>query len=180
MAEEQDLKMDSEEEENTGGGKKKLIIIIVGVVLLLAIGAGAFFFFMGGEKEETEDDDEEIVEETQGAKETKAELGPITYYDIEEPFIIDFNANGRQRFLQLKLTVMYRDPGVGPVFEKHLPWIRSSLITAIGNRTFKSLRTVEGKQQLSEDIAEELKMIMKRELGREGIDKVLFTEFVMQ
>ena len=186
MAEEQDLKMEEESSEGAAsGGSKKWLFIILGVVILLIAGGAAAYYFLlrEDESEKEEEDDEEIVEEkndTSAVDPGAAPLGPITYFQMKEPFIIDFNQNGRQRFLQLKVTLMYRDPEVMGVLDNHMPLVRNNIISIIGSQDFNSLRTPEGKESLSKSIHDELNLMMNRELGRVAIDKVLFTEFVMQ
>ncbi|MAX99203.1 MAG: flagellar protein [Oceanospirillaceae bacterium] len=180
MAAEQDLKLDGGaegEEGSSGGGKKKLIIIIIAVLLLLGGGAGAayFFLFMGDDEaaaEEGAEAVEEVVEEPEI---------PAQYIILKPEFVVSFQVGTRQRFLQANIEVMTRKQTIADALTLHEPMIRSNIIRILGEQDFNALRTPEGRIALQDELTAALAQIIKRETGQsDGVEAVLFTDFVMQ
>lgn len=105
---------------------------------------------------------------------------PAIYYPIQPPIIVNFDARGRQRFLQAELALMTRDQDVISAIELHMSMIRNSLILLIGSHLFEELQTAEGKEILRQQCLQEVQRLMEQEIGKPGIEQVLFTNFVMQ
>lgn len=178
MAAEQDLKLDGGEQEEapSGGGKKKLILIIVAVVLLIGIAVGATVFFMMGDDEEAADAEEVVAEEVV-AEVTEI---PAQYVVLKPEFVVSFQVGTRQRFLQASIEVMTQQQAIVDALTLHEPMIRNDIIRIMGEQDFKQLRTAEGRVALQKQLLKHLKGAMKREAGTDGVDAVLFTNFVMQ
>jgi flagellar FliL protein len=177
MAAEQDLKLDQDNPEEAGGSKKKLIIIVAVIVLLLAVAAGAAFFLMSGDSEA---DDEAAVEGE--AAEVVEEVGiiPAQYIKMKPRFIVNYNVGTRQRFLQTSIEIMTRSQGVVDAVELHNPMLRNEVVRILSEQDFKHLRTPEGRGELKVLLQEQLVAVLKAEADIEGIEAVLFTDFVMQ
>jgi len=177
MAAEQDLKLDSGStaaEADSAGGKKKLILIIVGVILLLAAAAGAAFFFLSG-------GEEEAAGETAEPAAVEAEpVMPVQYVILKPEFVVSFQVGQRQRFLQVNIEVMTRKQNVVDALTLHDPMIRNTIIRIIGEQNFEHLRTAEGRIELQQQLLQNLSALLKREAGVDGVEAVLFTDFVMQ
>ena len=177
MAAEQDLKLDqANAESEEGGGKKKLIIIIVGVLLVVAIAVGATIFLMTGDDAESAD--------AENAEEVVAEVAevviPAQYIKMKPRFIVNYNVGTRQRFLQTSIEIMTRSQGVVDAVELHNPMLRNEIVRILSEQDFKHLRTPEGRIELKTKLQDQLVAILKRESDVEGIEAVLFTDFVMQ
>jgi flagellar FliL protein len=163
----------------TAAPKKKPWLLIAIMVAVLAAGGGGAFFFLGGkdEKAATEQDGK-------GKKEKKAESKhkePAQYVKLDPPFVVNFEAKGLMRFLQVAVEVMTRDPETIELIKKNDPMIRNDLIMLFGNQQYESISTREGKEKLR---AEALKVIAKV-VGAEGgkadkVEQLYFTSFVMQ
>jgi flagellar FliL protein len=82
--------------------------------------------------------------------------------------------------LQAELTLMTRDGSVIGAVELHQAMIRNSLIMLIGGKSFEDLQTAEGKELLRQDCLQEIQRLLQQEIGKPGIEQVLFTDFVMQ
>ena len=163
-------------EEGKKGGKKKLIIIIVVALLVLGGGgAAAYFFLLSG------DDSEAAAEgESAAATEMVQTDGPAIYLDLDQPFVVDFLVSGKQRYLQLNMTLKSRDQGQIDAVKLHMPLIRNSLVLLFSSQSFDELQTIEGKQKLKSSAVETINNILTQETGMGGIEDVLFTNFVMQ
>ncbi len=105
---------------------------------------------------------------------------PAIYYPIKPPIVANFSARGRQRMLQAELTVMTRDAAVISAIELHQPMLRNALVMLYSGQDFAELQTAEGKELLRQASLQELQRLLEQEIGRPGIEQVLFTNFVMQ
>ena len=172
MAEE-DKNEEVKEEGQEGGAKsnKKLIIIIV-IVSILAIGlsVGATLFLLG-------DDGSSVAAESEVA--TEPVKVPASYYDIKPAFLVTFDVGGRQRYMQISLSVSSRDQTVFDALEHHMPLIRSKLISTYGGQNFEKIQTNEGKVALQAKTIEVINSVLEGE-GAAPIENVFFTNFVLQ
>ena len=174
MAEEQDLTLDQDNAEEKSGGKKKLIIIVVAVVLLLAIAVGVTVFMMSGDSDNTDEvaeGDAALVEEV---------ISPAQYIKMKPRFIVNFNVGTRQRFLQTSIEIMTRSQEVADAIELHNPMLRNSIVRILSEQDFTHLRTPEGRAELKTMLQDHLIAVLRAEADIEGIEAVLFTDFVMQ
>lgn len=176
MAAEQDLKLDQGNPEEEGGGsKKKLIIIVVAAVLLIAIAVGVTIFLMSGD-----DSGEDQAEGDEVAEVVEEVSIPAQYIKLKPRFIVNFNVGTRQRFLQTSIEIMTRSQGIIDAVELHNPMIRNEIVRILSEQEFKVLRSPEGRTALKAALQERLVEVLKAEADIEGIEAVLFTDFVMQ
>ena len=155
--------------EPAGKGKLKLIILIV-VAVLLAIGlsVGATWYFMHSPKTEP------VVEANANVK------LPAIYEPLTPAFVVNYNANGRQRYLQVSLTLQARDPADLKALMVHMPVIRNNLVMLFSGQTFDDLATPVGQEILRQKTTASVQEVAQKELGKVVIDQVLFTNFVLQ
>lgn len=149
--------------------KKKLIIIIAVVVLLLG-GGGAAFFLMGSDSGEPE------VEESPA--ETNAE--PIVYVNMNQPFVFNVSGDARDRMVQIKVQLMVRGSENEQQARYHSPLMESTLLGTFASATVEQLRSATGRTELRAQATEDIKAAMTRVVGQPVIERVLFTDFVMQ
>lgn len=182
--------------------KKKLIMFIGVAVLLVLVSVGATFFIvskMMAPKHAAEE------EESSESSESAEAVTPAIYYQLKPNFTVNFDVNGRQRFLQTEITLMYRDPKILKTLELHMPAVRNGLVMLLSSQVFDELQTAEGKEKLraaalqivqdtiskeesaSAEHAEESDKDAEKDHGKAkekksppNIEQVLFTQFVMQ
>ncbi len=185
MAEEDGSEENTEAEEKPKGNKKKLILFILLVVVLIGVSVGGTLVavkLLAPEPEpvvELDEDGNPIIAEDEEVEEEKPRL-PAIYFPLKPPLIVNYQARGRQRFLQAEITLMSREDDVIEAVEIHMPMIRNSLILLFSGQVYEELQTDEGRELLRQDALLELQTIMQQELGKPGIEKVLFTNLVMQ
>lgn len=153
-------------------GKKKIILLaaaMLGVIVISVGGTVAALKFLAPAPPPPET--------AENAHPTQT---PAIYYPIKPALMVNFNVRGRQRFLQAELTLMTRDGSVISAVELHQAMIRNSLIMLIGGKSFEDLQTAEGKELLRQDCLQEIQRLLQQEIGKSGIEQVLFTDFVMQ
>lgn len=186
---------DKQEPAAAKGGKKKLLIIIAAAVVALgAAGGGAFFFMNKGHA-----DEEAIADSDEGehdAKDAKKEKGkgkrdkkgkaaqpkaPAIYVEFEPPFVVNFDAKGVMRFLQVSIQVMTRDQETSEMIKLHDPKIRNNMLMLLGSQTYDTISTMEGKEGLRKQSLETIAKIVDEEGGEaRKVEDLYFTSFVMQ
>ncbi len=185
MADDND--QDNDEQQAAGGalaGKKKLILLVVAGLLVVAASIGGTLWLLG-----VFDGDGEPAPETaageQPAEQAAGEPAgdkprPAMYFPIKPAFVVNFPSKGRQRYMQVDVTVMTRDPDVFNALQQHLPLIKNRLVMLMSGEVYEELQTHEGKELLRQKATEALQEVMQEELGKPGVEQVLFTNFVMQ
>ncbi len=171
-------------EEGGGGGKKKIIIFaVIGLVVIgLTIGGTLMAVKMLTPEPEPEmavDENGNPVGE-EAEEEAPAEGGPAIYVPLKPPIIVNFEARGRQRFMQADVSLMTRDNDVIDAIEVHMPMLRNSLVLKFGGQEYEELQTEEGRELLRQEALKELQDLLEKETGKRGIEKLLFTNLVMQ
>jgi flagellar FliL protein len=162
----------------TSGGKGKIIILASVGLILVALAIAGTLYFLGTfskDEEASEEHQEGATAEAQAA--TKA---PAVYYPIQPSIVVAFNSRGRQRFLQVDITVMSRDPLSLEAVQLHAPMIRNNLTLLFGSQDYDGLRVKEGREFVRLKVIEEIQSIMQQEIGKPGIENAYFTNFVMQ
>lgn len=155
--------------ENLKPSKKKLIIIVaIAVVLVLAIAGGAMLWLSG---DSTDNADAVVVEERSESME---------YYALNPPFVMSYLTRSGQRYLQLGISVASHKPKVLETLELHDPKVRSEMLRIIGEQGFNELRTPSGKEKLRQELTSRLNAIVREEAQIEGVEAVLFNNFVIQ
>ncbi|MGO2353151.1 MAG: flagellar basal body-associated FliL family protein [Marinomonas foliarum] len=166
MAEEDGLDIGAE--EGKSGGKKKLIIIIALFLVLVGGGAGAYFFLFSGSDDSAESAEAALANE------------PSTYLALDPAFTVDFIVGGKQRYVQLNMSIKSKNVEQINAVTLHMPLIRNSLVLLFSSQSFDELQTAEGKMALKNAALDAINGILEQETGQGGIDAVLFTNFVMQ
>lgn len=164
------------EAEGGGGGKKKLIILIVIGMLLVGLSVGGTLFalqMLSEPEPAAEGEAEEAAEEA-------APKLPAVYFPLKPAIIVNFQSRGRQRYLQAEVTLKIRDPEVVAAVELHMSMIRNALVMQFSGQVYEELQTPEGRELLRQQALEEIRTIVENEIGKPGVEQVLFTNFVMQ
>jgi len=104
------------------------------------------------------------------------------YYKIVEPFTINFlNQSAKQvRYLQIKVTLMAHDQDIIDHAELNLPMLQDALRSLFSEQSFKDVTTVVGRKALQVSSLNTIKAILKEETGKDNLDAVYFTSFILQ
>lgn len=163
---------------------KLLIIIIAAVVVLGAAGGGAYFFLGKGDAEaQTADAAPDAKGKDKAAKGKKAKepKAPAVYVKFDPPFVVNFEAKGVMRFLQVGVEVMTRDPATAELIKSNAPVLRNDLLMLLGNQSYETISTREGKEQLRGEALKAVAKIITDEGGTaKNVEQLYFTSFVMQ
>lgn len=163
--------------------KKMLIIILAAVVALGAAGAGAYFLLgHEGAEEPALDSKGKPVKGAKAEKGKDAEpKAPALYVKLEPPFVVNFEAQGVMRFLQVTVEVLTRDAHVAGLVKANDPQIRNDLLLLFGAQQAPDLKTNEGKEKLRKDARDVVAKVVTAEGGDgKNVENIYFTSFVMQ
>ena len=172
MAEAEDA--DDEGPKSSSGGKMIIMIALGAVVLVFASMALTFALLkangmLGGGG-------------AHGGKEAEAKVKPAAYFSLEPAFVVNIrDANGRMRFLQVKIDVQTHDEKGVDIIKTNAPALRNTILFILSTQTIEGLSSPEGKERLRATTLEELQKIMETETGKKNlIDNVFFSSIVMQ
>ncbi|MGF1695898.1 flagellar basal body-associated protein FliL [Vibrio kyushuensis] len=163
---------DEELEQEAPKGKSKLLIIIIAVVVLLVGGGGAAFFLMGS--------DDSAAKEAAMQAQAGAPADPVAYVNIPQPFLFNVTGDSRDRLVQIKVQLMVRGSDNENLARYHSPLIESSLLGTFASATVDQLRSANGRVELRDKASEDIKANLTRAVGHPVIERVLFTDFVIQ
>lgn len=153
-------------------GKLKLIIMLVVIVILaIALSVVGTLWFLGGGLPGTGNG------EDSGAAEPA--FVASTYTDLERPLVTTVQAQGRQRYAQVHLSLEAADPAALAAAQTHMPLIRSKLVMDLGNSDFNELQTPDGRAALAAQMLITVNDVLAGE-GEPPIKRVLFRNFVVQ
>lgn len=161
-----------------GGSKKKLILLIVLGMVLVGLSVGGTLFALQMFNEPTVAVEGEEGEE--GEVEPAAPKLPAVYFPLKPPIIVNFQSRGRQRYLQAEISLKIRDPEVVAAVELHMSMIRNALVMLLSGQVYEDLQTPEGRELMRQQALEEIQRLVENEIGKPGVEQVLFTNFVMQ
>ncbi|MGL4830493.1 MAG: flagellar basal body-associated protein FliL [Vibrio sp.] len=165
--------MAEEQAADAPKGKKKLLIIIIAAVVLLVGGGGAAFFMMGSGNEATAQAEQKMEQAT-----TKAD--PVSYVNIAQPFVFNVTGDEKDRLVQIKVQLMVRGSENENLARYHSPLVESSLLATFASASVEQLRTPNGRIELRDKATDDIKAALNQAVGKPVIEKVLFTDFVMQ
>jgi flagellar FliL protein len=150
---------------------KLLLILLLAIVVLGGGGAGAYFMLGGGATDAKQD----------AAKQKEHAKGPAIYVALDPPFVVNFEAEQLVRFLQVTVQVMSRDPITVDLIKTNDPVVRNDLLLLLGNQSYETISSREGKEQLRQQALESVRKVVKGAGGKaEHVEAVYFTSFVMQ
>ncbi len=164
--------IDIDKLESDDGDKSKRLLFIIAFVLITAGGAG-YYFFMNDTADATMADGDSEDDEDEG-------LSTPYYFSFDPAFVVNFMGKGRAKFLQVNIAGLTRDPAVKEDITMHFPHIRNNIVLLLSSKSYDELITPEGKELLRKEILVEVKKIIEKETGKEGIEDIFFTNFVMQ
>ncbi|EQM68096.1 flagellar basal body-associated protein FliL [Pseudomonas solani] len=173
-----EAKADAGGDEKPAGKSKLKLIILLTVVLLVVVGAsvGATWFLLGrgGDAKKDEKKDE-------AAAEHAAPVKQIALYEPLAPaFVVNFNQNGHQRYMQVTVALMGRDKAEMDALKEHMPVVRNKLVMLFSSQTFDTLVTPVGKEMLRQQATATIQEVAKAQTGKVAVEQVLFTNFVLQ
>ncbi|HEX5954249.1 MAG TPA: flagellar basal body-associated protein FliL [Rhodanobacteraceae bacterium] len=150
------------------GIAKLWLILIILLVVLLGAGGAAGWLLLG-----------------KHAKPAASDKTAAVAKRAEKPVFLDLdsftvNLEGGDRLLYVGITLQLGNESTQEFLRAHLPQVRNRLLMVLSNQDAGTLITSDGKQKLAEAIRTSL---LKQFAGTQPallLDKVLFTQFIVQ
>ena len=165
---------------------EKKALIISSVVLLLALGGAAGWFFYTGDLMRwigmAEAEASLPAETTDGEEQAPVPqpLGDPQYLDLDPPFLVNFEMEGKLRYLQVSMSAMSRQDSALELLKAHMPHVRNNVLMILSEQKLETILTSDAKETLRETILKEMQFVLTQVSGDPGIEAVYFTSFVMQ
>lgn len=176
MADEEDQQAEDGKEINDNSGKKKkLIMMLVLMLVIVGVSIGGTITVLKMLAPPPPVDPDAVMEE-----EVEAPAQPAIYYPLKPEYILNIDARGRRRYMRLDIALMLRDDELISVIELHRPSIDNVINLIGGGQIFEEIQTAEGKEFLRLQLTQEIQAVFEKEVGKPGVEQVLFTNFVMQ
>lgn len=113
-----------------------------------------------------------------------ASVTPLYYTLPQEVMVNVLDQSGRQRFLQVGVSMMTHDPDMLEQLKKHSPMIQDRLVMLFSAQSYSALRSPEGKEMLRVQALKTVRQVLSRDpegpAGQRGVEDLFFTSFVMQ
>ncbi len=150
---------------------KGLWLTVVIAMGALALGGGGAYFFFG----------KNTADAAANGGQKVAQKQPAQYVKLDPPFVVNFEARGLMRFLQVTVEIMARDALTIEAIKKNDPMIRNDLILLFGSQRYEDISTREGKEALRAEALQTVAQVIDAE-GGDGskVEQLYFTSFVMQ
>ena len=97
-----------------------------------------------------------------------------------EPITVNLQAEGRNRFLHVGMSLKVRDEKAKAQVMEFMPELRSRALLLLSNRQPDTLQSTEDKSRLAGEIQAELSRPLGDSLPPQGITSVSFNAFVVQ
>ncbi|MCW8347647.1 flagellar basal body-associated protein FliL [Vibrio sp. ZSDZ65] len=153
--------------------KKKLLIIIVAVLMLLLIAGGVAYWLFGG-------DSTPQPRSTSVQNAPVVVVDPISYVTIAQPFVFNVAGKSRDRMVQIKAQLMVRGLDNEELARYHSPLIESTLLSTFASTSVEQLRSTNGRVELRDQATADIQSSLSQVVGKPVIERVLFTDFVIQ
>jgi flagellar FliL protein len=114
--------------------------------------------------------------------EEEADLPKPQYYTLRPSFVANFGESSTKRLKFIKADVSVRvfsEDAISAIMG-HDALVRHQVVMILSAQTEESLATSSGQELLRQDILEKVKAVLKEETGKEQVDELLFTSFVVQ
>jgi flagellar FliL protein len=184
---------ETDNEEKGSGSRKTLIYIIIGIIaaVILVIGIVIATLFFAGVFDNNEDmatqlnsiESEEMPTADGGAPQLRtvpdtSRLDTL-YHQFAQPFTV--NVSGSRKVMQLMATLQtHYDQVVIDNVVKHEMAVRAALLDHLGNVTEDQTDAPTFRTEIGEELAIVINATLEQLEGFGGIERVLFTEFLMQ
>ena len=152
----------------TDSSKMRPILFILIGLLSISSGIGGTWYVMKDQNGEAETT---ILEKKK----------PITFIKLET-FTVNLQSEDHEqhRYLQVELAVKVSETKVIDLIKEKMPEIRNQILLLLSSKNATEISNSEGKQQLSQDIAEVIRLKIEYEMLQDDIKDVLFTSFIIQ
>ncbi|RKP44379.1 flagellar basal body-associated protein FliL [Trinickia fusca] len=148
----------------SGGIKRLLIIVLIALAAAGAAAAGMYFF----------------LQKAGVSRTVAAPPPPPPVFFALEPMTVNLLSDDGQHYLRVGLSLKLADEKMQEHLTQHMPEIRSRILLALSNKHPEDLSTLDGKRKLADELEALIEQPTDAGTPPVRVEKVLFTEFVVQ
>src|SRR5690606_20448134 len=132
-------------EAEGGGGKKKLIMMVILGVVLVGLSVGGTLVAMSFLSDDTgaEAGADAAADPAAAAAAAAPVKLPAIYFPLLPAIVVNFDAHGKQRYLQAEISLLIREDDVVAAVEQHSAMLQHSLLMLFGAQDYNELQTAE-------------------------------------
>lgn len=103
------------------------------------------------------------------------------YFELSPPFVVNLQDTGKRiRFLQARIQILAYGNKKIEIVKTHDAAVRDALITLLSAQKREDISTAKKKKALQEKALKTVQKVLKEETGRQQIEGLYFTSFVVQ
>jgi len=103
-----------------------------------------------------------------------------TYMPMNPAIVVNLAGTTRTRFLRVEIQLYVQTAEDAQAIDRNMPVLRDKLVTMLGGRDPDSLQQPGAREALRNELREALRDTLMLNAGREAIDDLFFTGFIMQ
>ncbi|HSG62140.1 MAG TPA: flagellar basal body-associated FliL family protein [Pseudomonadales bacterium] len=162
----------------------RMVLLVLVLLMLLAGTSFATLSYLGvfDTPPDAQNTSEEVAQAGSGeaSEPSEGSVSSVNYYPLEPEFVVNFMARGRQRYMQLGLSLKIVDANGIAQVENHEPLLRNKIVILLSAQDYLSLQSDEGRLALRKQLLTEIRQLMTQETGQPIVDEVYFTSYVLQ
>ena len=147
--------------------KKSKLKLVISAVMILVLGAGGFFGWNWYSQRKAK-----AALTDQNQEETASMVYPLKSFIVN---LVDKNGVGN-RYLKVSLELEIGGEKAKATLDGNIPQLRDTILLLLSSRSLKDINTLEGKLELKQTLLSR----MNRILGEGIVERIYFTEFVVQ
>ncbi|MGQ0509198.1 MAG: flagellar basal body-associated FliL family protein [Betaproteobacteria bacterium] len=97
-----------------------------------------------------------------------------------ELFTVNLLDTDRERYLQIGIVLEISDAQTLDLVKQKLPILRSQILMQLASKRMGDLLGMQAKEKLASDIVDRARLVVGPESADKGIDKVHFSQFIIQ
>ena len=159
---------------------KIVILVVVLTSIISGAAVGVTIFLLAPNSQQQAADAEDADAEGEAGEADAAVKDPPIYHALDPKFVVSFRDQSKARFMQFTVQIMARDKNIIDLIKEHNPAIRSSLLLLFDSKTSDLMSSREGKEQLLQEIAEDINASLEILASTSGVEAAYFESFLIQ
>ncbi|CAM5213718.1 flagellar basal body-associated FliL family protein [Alishewanella longhuensis] len=106
----------------------------------------------------------------------------VVYYGFDPDIVTNYVADNRRTlgYVRVSVELMLPSKDLLRTIEYHEPIILDTIIGILSKQPEQKIKSLTGREEVRQQILEQLQFILKRETGQTMIQDVLFTKYMYQ
>lgn len=116
------------------------------------------------------------------AQAQKQAVPEVVYYGFDPDIVTNYVADNRRTlgYVRVSVELMLPSRELLKTIEYHEPMILDTIIDILSRQPEQKIKSLTGREELRQQILQQLQVVMKRETGQTMIQDVIFTKYLYQ